>query len=316
MHTGMKKDADTRTRLGKTGLDVSPVCCGNWQASPLWGETPDDELVATTREAYEAGINFFDTAPTYGDGRAEELLGKALADLPRADIIICTKAYCLIRPDGNRVLDLSGPSLRKQCEASLARLRTDCIDLYLLHVFDPKADPRCQVAALEDLRKQGKIRAYGMSNHAVEQVRMALSFGGFSALQPLYSLLDTDAEADLLPLALSADLGVLAYSALARGLLTGKYSGEETFSDSRGRNPRFQGDAFRSTCEKVRSLEALAGKYELTIPQLVLAATLMHPAVQCVITGAKRPEQIRETAAAMGRAVEAEDYEAIREALL
>ena len=305
-----------RVRLGKTALEVSPVCCGTWQASPVWGTTPDADLVASMRRAYEVGINFFDTAPTYGDGRAEQLLGTALADLPRSELVICTKCYCMLRPDGKRVFDLSRESILRQCDASLGRLKTDYIDLYLLHAFDPKADPAEATAAMEALKTAGKILAYGVSNYTVEQLRMALALGNYSALQPAYNLINTAAENDLLPLAMSAGLGVFVYSALAKGLLSGKYRGDETFNDSRKNSPLFQGERFRTMCEKVRSLQPIATKYAMTIPQLILAATLIHPGIHCVITGSKRPEQIEETAGAMGRRIELEDCEDIRNALL
>ena len=304
-----------RVSLGRSGLMVSPIALGNWQASPLWGEQPDEPLLAAVAAAFDAGINLFDTAPNYGDGRAEILLGKALRELPRDEVVVATKAYCLLRPDGKRVFDLSGPSVLRQCDASLARLRVDYIDLYQMHVFDPAADPEETTAALEALKTAGKIRAYGASNYTADQLRMALTFGNYATLQPRYSLLDLEAEADLLPCALAARVGVLAYSPQAKGLLTGKYTGEESFTDSRKNAARFQGETFRTLCAKVRGLQPIADKYGLTIAQLVLAATLMHPAITCAIAGAKIPEQIRESAGAMGHRLEKEDYEDIREAL-
>ena len=308
-------NAAERVRLGKSELMVSPIACGNWQASPLWGETSDDELIGSIRRAFEVGVNFFDTAPTYGDGRAELLMAKAIADLPRDELVICTKCYCLLRPDGKRVFDTSGESILKQCDASLQRLGIDHVDLYLIHAFDAKADPAGSTAALEKLKAAGKIRAYGVSNYTVEQLRMALAFGDYSVLQCAYSLINIKAEDDLLPLAMASDVGVMVYSPLARGLLTGKYRGDETFTDSRQRNAQFQGDAFRAQCEKVRAQEPIAKKYGLTIPQLMLAAAVMHPGIQCAITGSRRPEQIEETAGAMGHRLEVEDYDDLRNAL-
>lgn len=305
----------TRVTLGTTGLTVSPICLGTWQASPLWGNMPDADLVGAIRRAYEVGINFFDTAPTYGEGRAETLLAAGMADMPREEIVVCTKCYCLLRPDGKRVFDVTGESILRQCEASLERLQTDYIDLYLLHAFDPKADPEAATAALEKLKAAGKIRAYGVSNYTAEQLRMALHFGDYTALQPVYNFTNTAAENDLLPLAMTAGVGVFVYSPLAKGLLSGKYRGDETFTDSRQNSGVFQGEAFRTMCDKVRDLGPMAEKYEMTIPQLILAATLMHPGIHCAITGSKRPEQIADTAAAMGRSIELEDYEDLREAL-
>ena len=317
METDNRLSTPSRVQLGKTGLEVSTIGCGTWQAGKVWGEVPDQDLIGGVRHALEVGINFIDTAPTYGEGRAEQLIAKALADVPREEFVLCNKCYCVIRPDGKRVFDLTGESILKQCEASLARLQMDHIDLYLLHAFDPKADPADATAALEKLKTQGKIRAYGVSNYTVEQLRMALRFGDYSVLQPLYNLIDLGAEADLLPCCLAADVAVMAYCPQAKGLLTGKYTGSETFNDSRARSPRFAGEAFTAMCTKVRSLAPMAAKYDLTIPQLVLAATLKHPAITCAIVGAKRPEQIREAAGAMGRDIDLtlEDYNDIRDAL-
>jgi len=304
-----------RVKLGTSNLDVSPVICGTWQASPLWGDQSDDALLATWRAAFDCGINTFDTASNYGDGRAETLLGGLLPAWGRDNAVVVTKAYCLLRPDKKRVFNLHGDNLYKTCEASLQRLKTDYIDLYLLHVFDPTADPAEAAEALETLRQAGKIRAYGVSNYTAEQLRMALHFGNYSVLQPLYNLLDTEAENDLLPVALAAGVGVMAYCPQAMGLLTGKYTGDETFTDTRGRNPRFQGEAFKTLCAKVKSLQPFADKYGLTTAQLALACALHHPAVTTVIAGAKTPEQIREAAGAMGAQIETEDYWDIREAL-
>lgn len=315
MGTDDRLSTPSRVQLGKTGLEVSTIGCGTWQAGKVWGEVPDQDLIGGVRHALEAGINFIDTAPTYGEGRAELLIARALVDVPRDEFVLCDKCYCVIRPDGKRVFDLTGESILKQCEASLERLQMDHIDLYLLHAFDPKADPADATAALEKLKTQGKIRAYGVSNYTVEQLRMALHYGDYTAIQPVYNFLNTSAEDGLLPLTMTSGVGVFVYSPLAKGLLSGKYRGDETFNDSRKNSDLFKGEKFRSICEKVQSLAPMAAKYDLTIAQLVLAATLMHPGIHCALTGPKRPEQIEETAGAMGHRIEWEDYEDLREAL-
>lgn len=306
---------NNRVPLGRSGLTVSPVICGTWQASPLWGDQSDAALLATWRAAFAAEINTFDTASNYGDGRAETLLGSLLPGWGRENVVVVTKAYCLLRPDGKRVFNLHGDNLYKTCEASLARLKTDYIDCYLLHAFDPSADPAEASDALENLKQAGKIRAYGVSNYTADQLRMARHFGNYTVLQPLYNLIDAGAENDLLPAALAAGVGVMAYCPQAMGLLTGKYAGDETFADTRGRNPRFQGETFRTWCAKVRGLQPFADKYGLSIAQLALACALHHPAVTTAIAGAKTPEQIREAAGAMGKQIETEDYWDIRDAL-
>jgi aryl-alcohol dehydrogenase-like predicted oxidoreductase len=305
----------SRVQLGKTGLEVSTIGCGTWQAGPVWGSVPDEGIIGSVRHALEVGVNFIDTAPTYGEGRAEKLVAKALADVPREDFVLCNKCYCIIRPDNKRVFNLTGDSILKQCEDSLKRLQMEMIDLYLLHAFDPKADPEDATAALEKLKSQGKIRAYGVSNYTVEQFRMALHFGDYAVQQLPYNFTNTSAEEGLLPLALTSGTGVMAYSPLARGILSGKYRGDETFNDSRKGNALFQGEKFKNACDQVQSLAPFAEKYEMTMPQLILAAVLMHPAIDCALTGSKHPDQIEESAAAMGRRIELEDYEDIRDAL-
>jgi len=305
-----------RIRLGRSELTVSPICFGCWQASPVyWGDQPKETLIAAMRRAFEVGVNFFDTADAYGDGRSEEILGEALADLPRDKLIVATKVYHHFYPDGRRHPDLSGPYIEEECEASLRRLKMDYVDLYQCHAFDPLTPQEETTAALGKLKKAGKIRAYGVSNYSVEQLRLARQHGDYDTLQPRYSLLDLDIEKDLLPYCLANDIGVLVYSPLSRGLLTGKYRGNEEFDDLRKNSVRFQNDLFHDICEKVRGLQEIADKYGMTIVQLVLTATRMHPAVHCPIVGIKRPEQIEEAAAALGKTIDREDYFAVRKQL-
>ncbi len=306
----------TRIRLGASELEVSPVCYGSWQLSPkFWGPQPKELLVRAMRRAFEVGVNFFDTADAYGDGLAETVMGEALRDLPRDEIVIATKVYHHFYPDGHRHPDLSYHYVLRECEASLRRLGLDFVDLYQCHAFEPYTPIEETAAALEKLKKDGKIRAYGVSNFTIEQLRMARSFGAFTTLQPRYSLIDRGIEADLLPYCRTQDIGVLAYSPLHHGLLTGKYDGTETFQDFRRNLPAFQGARFRDIAARVRGLRPMADKHGLTIPQLVLAATLAHPAVHCVIVGVKKPEHIEEAAGIMGRTIPLEDYYALRSQL-
>ncbi|HEY3416235.1 MAG TPA: aldo/keto reductase, partial [Armatimonadota bacterium] len=307
---------ETRVILGRSGLSVSPICYGSWQLSPrFWGDQPEDVMIAAMRRAFEVGVNFYDTADAYGDGLAETVLGKALQPLPREQIVVATKAYHHFFPDGRRYPDLSRSYLLAECEASLRRLQMDYLDLYQCHAYDPLTPPEDTVAALETLKTQGKIRAYGVSNYTVEQLRLARSQGDFATLQPDYDLLNTHAEADLLPYCQQEDLGVLVYSPLHRGLLTGKFQGTETFTDLRAKHPDFQGERFRDLAQRVASLGSLAEHYGLTITQLVLAATLAHPAIQVAIVGIKTPEQITEAAGAMGIILDREDYYTVRRTL-
>jgi aryl-alcohol dehydrogenase-like predicted oxidoreductase len=307
---------DYRVRLAATDLSVSPVCFGTWQLSPrFWGPQPKEQLLAAMRAAFEAGINFFDTAEAYGDGLAETVLGEFAASIPRDKVVIVTKVFNHFNADGSRYPDLSPAHIVQRCEMSLKRLQTDSIDIYLLHFFDPLT-PLADIAqTLDKLKKQGKIRHYGVSNFSVEQLRIARRFGAFNVSQPPYSLLNAGIEADHLPYCLAEDVGVMVYSPMHMGLLTGKYTGEETFNDFRQHHADFQSERFRSIAQAVRGLQPMAERYGLTLYQLILAATLKHPAIQAAVVGIKTPEQIAEAVGAIGIMIERQDYFAIRAAL-
>lgn len=306
----------TRIRLGRTGLTVSPICFGTWQLSPrFWGEQSQEAIVEAVHRACDLGVTFFDTADAYGDGLSETVLGKALADLPREEVTLATKVYHHVYPDGRRHGDLSPGYIVQACDASLRRLKTTWIDLYQCHSFDPLTPPDAVVDAMERLVYQGKIRAYGTSNWQIEQLRLGANAGNFSSCQPRYSLLDRGAEADVLPYCQAHDVGVLVYSPLAHGVLTGKFRGDETFTDLRAGEARYQGDRFAALCDRVRQAGALARDHGLTTTQLVLAATLMHPAIHCAIVGIRHPDQIEEAAGAIGRTIPRPHWFQLRELL-
>ncbi len=303
-------------RFGRTGLNVSPVCFGTWQLSPrFWGDIPQEEALGAMRAAREAGVNFFDTADAYGDGHGESVLGEFLATVPRDEVVVATKVFNHFNPDGSRYPDLSPAHVRQRCDIELQRLRIETIDLYLLHFYD-QLTPLPEIAGvLDELKAAGKIRHYGASNFNAGQLRAARTFGDFDAIQPPYSLIATDSERELLPCCQAADVGVMVYSPLHKGLLTGKYTGDETFTDFRKHHPDFRGDRFRRIATAVRALGDIAAGYEMSIYQLVLAATLMHPAIHVAVAGIKTPAQIAEAAAVMGRTVSREDYFRIRKLL-
>ncbi len=306
----------TRVVLGRSGLEVSPVSFGTWQLSPrFWGPQPEAEVRAAMRKAFDLGINFFDTADAYGDGYGESVLGAFLSEVPRRDVVVATKVFNHYNPDGSRYPDLSPNHIIARCEASLKRLRVEAIDVYLLHFYDQLAALEEVAGALEQLRRQGKILHYGTSNHSVEELRAQRRFGAYHVTQPPYSLISTAIEKDLLPYCQAEGVGVMVYSSMHKGLLTGKYRGDEAFEDFRRNHPDFQGERFQRITASVRSLEPMAAKYGLTVYQLVLAATLMHPAIHVAVVGIKTPDQIAEAAGAMGRTLSREDYFAVRAAL-
>ena len=307
---------NNRIRLGRSGLEVSPICYGSWQLSPkYWGDIPAEQVVEAIRRAFEVGVNFYDTADAYGDGLSEQVMGEALATLPRDQVVLATKLYWHFYEDGRRHPDLSGKYVIEECENSLRRLKMDYIDLYQLHSFDPLTPLDETTEAMEKLRQAGKIRCYGVSNFTVEQMRLAWRSGGYSTAQPRYSLLDREIESDVLPYCAAEDIGVMVFSPLSHGLLTGKYDGSETFTDLRADNHRFVGQKFKDLAAAVRSLAPIAEKYDMSIVQLILAATLAHPYVNCAIVGIKTAAQIEEAAGAMGKTIEREDYFAIRDTI-
>jgi aryl-alcohol dehydrogenase-like predicted oxidoreductase len=311
--TASKQIAPHRVRLGRSELRVSPICYGTWQMSPrFWGEFDEATMSASIRRAFELGINFFDTADAYGDGLSEQVLGRAIRDLPREELVIATKLYHHILPDARRYGDLSGDYVPQACEASLRRMGIDHIDLYQCHSFDPLTHPAETAAALDKLVQQGKIRAYGLSNWNPHQMALGHRFGNFATSQPKYSLIDRAIEEDVLPYCLAHDMGVLVYSPLHNGLLSGKYTGGETFTDLRKGRPDFQGERYKLLCQRVREAAAIGADYGLSSVQLMLAATLMHPAITCAIVGIKNAQQIEDAAGATGKTISRDDWHRVR----
>ncbi|MCD6288065.1 MAG: aldo/keto reductase [Candidatus Hydrogenedentes bacterium] len=305
-----------RVDLGCSGLSVSPIAFGTWQLSPrFWGDQPKDDLIAAMKLAFDKGINFYDTADAYGDGYAETVLGEALNELPRDEIVVATKVFNHYNPDKTRYPDLSGAHIVERCEASLKRLGIDTIDLYILHFYDHLTPMREIADTLNRLRDQGKIRAIGLSNHSVEQVRSQRAFADYSVVQPAYSFVDSSAEKDLFPYCQAENLGVMVYSPMHKGLLTGKYTGTETFDDFRKMHPDFQGERFKKLCAGVQSLKPMAAKYDMSIYQLILTATLMHPSINVAVCGIKKPSQIAEAAETMGKTLSRPDYFATKKAI-
>jgi len=304
-----------RIQLGSSGLEVSPISIGTWQLSPrFWGEQSKEDYIAALRYAIENGVNFIDTAEAYGDGYAETVVGEAIQGLTRDDLVIATKVFNHFNDDGTRYPDLSPEHITARCDVSLSRMGIETIDLYLLHMFD-HLTPLADIAgALDRLREQGKIKAYGVSNHNVEQTRAQRAFGDYSVTQPPYSLIEPAGEDDLLPYCQSERIGVMVYSPMHKGLLTGKYTGEETFADFRQNHPDFSGDRFRDLASRVKSLQPLADKYDLTIYQLVLATTLMHPSINVAVCGIKTRDQIAEALGAVDKELSREDYFEVRKA--
>ena len=306
-----------RRRLGKSELFVSEIGLGSWLT--YGGGVPRERAEACVTRAFEAGINFIDTANVYSGGAAEAFLGEALAGRPRDSYVLATKVFFPM-PSGER--GLSAPQIRKQLEDSLRRLRVSYVDLYQCHRYDPETPLEETMAALTEAVRQGKTRYIGFSEWTPDQIRAALALPGerIVSSQPQYSLLERGPEPEVFPLCAREGIGQVVWSPLRQGILTGKYRpGAPPPVDSRAASASMGGflrarleDRALATVDRLRPIAADLG---LSLPQLSLAWVLRRPEVSSAIIGATRPEQVAENAAASGVALAPEALRRIDEAL-
>ena len=300
-----------RRPLGDSGLDVSIIALGTWAMGgtvEVWGCVDDRESIAAIHQALDCGINLIDTAPIYGLGHSEIIVGQAIQGR-REEVILATKCGQLFPKAAEDMPErcLSRESIMRECEQSLRRLRTEVIDLYQCHWPDPETPLRETMEALTTLRRQGKIRAIGLSNFSCEQIAAAREFGPVHSVQPSFSMLNRRAADDLLPFCHEGGIGVLPYSPLAKGLLTGKFGLESSFKDMRGREPDFIGQRYRRNLRIVAALAEIASGYGKTVAQLAIQWTTSHPSITAPIVGAKRPSQVIENVGGTGWSLTMED---------
>ena len=293
--------------MGNTGIKVSEICFGamTFGGRGFWtiiGALEQKEATALVHQAMEGGINFFDTADVYSEGVAEEILGKALGT-KRQDIVLATKVRGRTGKGPNDI-GLSRLHIIESCNASLKRLGTDYIDLYQVHSFDPRTPQEETLRALDDLVRTGKVRYIGASNYTGWQLMKALAISGeqnlekYVTLQAYYSLVARDLENELVPLCLDQNLGILTWSPLGGGFLTGKYRrGKPRPEGARRTNPK---DQFLQFDEEkgfaiVDELERIAGNHHATITQAALNYLLRKPGVSSVIIGARTGEQLSDS---------------------
>src|ERR1035437_258801 len=293
--------------LGNTGIKVSEICFGamTFGGRSFWkiiGEVGQKEATDIVNTAIEGGINFFDTADVYSEGMSEEILGKALGS-NRKNIILATKVRGRTGKGPNEI-GLSRHHIIENCNASLKRLGTDYIDLYQVHSFDPSTPMEETLRALNDLVKVGKVRYIGASNHTGWQLMKALSISEkqnlekYVTLQAYYSLIARDLEYELVPLCLDQKLGILTWSPLGGGFLTGKYRrGKNRPDGARRSDPTDQFLQFDENkgFDIVDELERIANNHKATITQAALNYLLRKPGVSSIITGARTKEQIEDT---------------------
>ena len=292
-------------KLGSTDLVLTTVGLGTWaMGGPWqygWGPQDDGEAVAAILTALDLGINWIDTAPAYGLGHSEELVGQALRQT-RHRPYIATKCGILWNERKEKVVHLKRDSIRRECEASLRRLGVERIDLYQMHWPDPLEDIEEAWEEMALLAAEGKVRYLGVCNYNVEQIERVRKIYPVTSLQPPYSMLRREAEKELLGYCAVHNIGVVAYSPMQRGLLTGTFSHERLAAlapdDHRRRAPEFQEPAFTASLQLVEGLRKIAQRHGRTVAQLAISWVLRRPEVTAAIVGARRPSQIRETMAA------------------
>lgn len=310
--------------LGKHGIRVSEVCLGSWLT---YGAAAEETVARECIEqAYDLGVNFFDTANVYAKGEAEKVVGNVLRQYPRSSYVLATKVYF---PMGSGPNDrgLSRKHIIEQCNASLKRLGVDYIDLYQAHRYDPTVPLAETLMAFDHLVQQGKILYYGVSEwsagqlaHAADLTRLA-GMAPIASNQPYYNLLDRGIEKEILPLCRREGIGIINFSPLAQGLLTGKYKpGEPLPEGSRASDPRQnlflnKGELDQQQLVRVQKLVPLAEQEGLSLTQLALAWCLRQPELSSVIIGASKPSQVEENVAASGKKLSAQTLQAIEEVL-
>ncbi len=304
--------------LGKTSLLVSPVAMGCW---PIAGMTSldvnDADSLATLTAAVDAGINFFDTAYCYGAfGESEKLIARALGHR-RDELVIATKGGLHWTTPTTRVYDASPERLQLECEESLQRLNTDRIDLLYLHAPDPQVPVGESAAGLKKLLDAGKTRCVGVSNLTLAQMQEFEQVCPITACQPPYNMLMRDIEADILPWCLERQISLAIYWPLMKGLLAGKLPRDFVFQpgDGRAKYPMFQGEEWKRNQDFLDRLREIATRSGRTITEIVINWTIHQPGITVALCGAKRPDQIRESAAGMGWELSPTDRAAIDDAL-
>lgn len=296
--------------LGQSGIKASVVALGAWAIGGWpWGGTDEQAAIDAIRAGLDLGMNLIDTAPAYGLGLSEEIVGKAIAGR-REEAVIATKCGLawhtnkgtyFFEQDGKPVHRYLGPeSIKYEVEQSLKRLKTEYIDLYQTHWQDSTTPIEDTMGALLELKDAGKIRAIGVSNVKVEHLEEYCKYGALDTDQELFSMLDRKIEEAVLPYDREHGIAVLAYSPLAQGLLTGKVGPEREFpeGDMRRHNPRFSVENRQRIAEMLKKFQPIANEHGITLAQLAIAWTISQPGLTHALVGARNPEQALENAAA------------------
>jgi aryl-alcohol dehydrogenase-like predicted oxidoreductase len=288
------------TQLGQTGLEITRVGFGAWAIGGGgwefgWGPQDDDQSIAAIHHALERGINWIDTAAAYGFGRSEQTVGRALEGVTERPYVF-TKCSLVEGPNRTVAHSLKRDSILREADASLARLGLDAIDLYQIHWPNPAIDIEEGWAALAELKAQGLVRHIGVSNFDVAQMRQIQQIAPVETLQPEYSLIERDIEQEILPFTEREEIGVIVYSPMGSGMLSGamtrKRIEQMPEDDWRKHDSRFTEPLLSRNIELVERLWRVAERHDTTPGAIAVAWTLRHPAVDGAIVGFRRPDQV------------------------
>jgi aryl-alcohol dehydrogenase-like predicted oxidoreductase len=293
-------------KLGYSDLEITAIGFGTWAIGGggwdySWGKQDDDESIKTIHKAINSGINWIDTAPVYGLGHSEEVVGKAIKGMSEKPYI-ATKCARVWTKNQELGFDLSRNGIRTEVEQSLKRLQIEVIDLLQIHWNKPEKDIEEGWSAIAELIKEGKVRYGGVSNFTVKQLERIQAIHPVASLQPPYSMLVRNVEEELLPFCRKHNIGVVCYSPMYKGLLSGKFSKERMENldpeDHRKRDPKFSSPEFDINLELVAGLEKIAKDAGYTVAQLAIAWTLRRPEVTAAIVGGRKSQQVEEVVAA------------------
>jgi aryl-alcohol dehydrogenase-like predicted oxidoreductase len=302
-------------QLGQTGLEITRLGFGAWAIGGGewefgWGPQADEQSLAAIQRALELGVNWIDTAAAYGFGHSEELVGRALRGVAKAPYVF-TKCSLLEGPGGRVRHSLQRDSIVREAHASLERLGVDAIDLYQIHWPVPAEDIEQGWSALAELKREGLVRHIGVSNFSVAQLQRVGQIAPVETLQPEYSLIERDAEAELLPFAEREGIGVIVYSPMGSGMLSGAMTRERVErlapNDWRRRDPRFQEPQLSRNLALVERLDRVAARHGVVPGAVAVAWTLANPAVDGAIVGFRSPEQVDPLLAAADLQLSPED---------
>lgn len=288
-----------RKRLGDSDLEISPIGFGAWAAGGggwAFGLGPQDdaESIAAIHRALELGINWIDTAPLYGLGHSEQVVARAIKDVACKPYVF-TKCGMPWEKGGRIIHSLKRSSIRSECEQSLRRLGVEVIDLYQIHWNKPAEDVREALETLDELRAEGKIRHVGISNFTRPEIELARQITSPVSLQPPYSLIDREIENDILPFCQKNNIGVIVYSPMESGLLSGTMTRERIDGlppdDLRKKKPEFQEPLLTRNLQLVERMKRVAIRHDRSVAEIAVAWTLHNPAVTGAIVGMRRPSQ-------------------------